>query len=302
MACGATTPHCSGAVCVAAPSCQFIASGCGPALNENCCSSTVVPGGTFNRSNMASYPATVSDFRLDKFEVSVGRFRQFVSAVVGGWKPAAGAGKHAHLNAGSGIAVSTGVFEPGWDTGWSAELPQSKAAWDTALACEAAAQTWTPSQSTGESFPINCISWYQAYAFCIWDGGFLPTETESNYAAAGGNEQRIFAWGANPVDDTYAVYCGSACLPLATGSKLPKGAGRWGHADLSGNVAEWALDYANPFPMPCANCASLTVNLQRRARNGFFHLSASNQLTSVGSSFVPASSGSIIGVRCARMP
>jgi sulfatase modifying factor 1 len=43
-------------------------------------------------------PAKVSTLRLDKYEVTVGRFRKFVDAWVGGWRPMAGEGKHAHLN------------------------------------------------------------------------------------------------------------------------------------------------------------------------------------------------------------
>jgi formylglycine-generating enzyme required for sulfatase activity len=42
--------------------------------------------------------------------------------------------------------------------------------------------------------PINCVTWHEAYAFCIWDGGFLPTEAEWELAASGG-EERVFPYG-----------------------------------------------------------------------------------------------------------
>jgi formylglycine-generating enzyme required for sulfatase activity len=125
-----------------------------------------VTGGTYNRSNDATYPATVSDFRLDKYEVTVGRFRKFVDAVVAGWRPAAGSGKHAHLNSGNGLANSgTGsTYEPGWDTAWNTELHASKATWDgsTSLACDATYQTWTASAGSNENEtrPLNCVNWY----------------------------------------------------------------------------------------------------------------------------------------------
>ncbi|MBM4364484.1 MAG: hypothetical protein FJ104_17530, partial [Deltaproteobacteria bacterium] len=75
---------CIAGACVAPPSCQDLPSSCGPAGDESCCASPRVTGGTYNRVNDATYPATVSDFRLDRFEVTVGRFRRFVAAVVGG--------------------------------------------------------------------------------------------------------------------------------------------------------------------------------------------------------------------------
>jgi formylglycine-generating enzyme required for sulfatase activity len=65
-----------------------------------------VTGGTFYRSNDADSEATIAGFRLDKYEVTVGRFRNFVDAVVSGWRPAAGAGKHTHLNGGQGLTNS----------------------------------------------------------------------------------------------------------------------------------------------------------------------------------------------------
>jgi formylglycine-generating enzyme required for sulfatase activity len=41
-----------------------------------------------------------------------------------------------------------------------------------------------------ERLPIICVNWCEAYAFCIWDGGFLQSETEWKYAASGGSKQR----------------------------------------------------------------------------------------------------------------
>src|SRR5262249_15158672 len=76
---------------------------CGPNANESCCASLVVDGGRFARDEGHSAYATVSTFRLDRFEVTVGRFRRFVTAVRRGWSPDAGAGKHFHLDGGRGL-------------------------------------------------------------------------------------------------------------------------------------------------------------------------------------------------------
>jgi hypothetical protein len=73
-------------------------------------------GGPIDEAN----PATVSSFNLDKYLVTVGRFRQFVHAWNGGagWLPAPGSGKHTHLNGGQGLVVEPSdagtVYEPGW--------------------------------------------------------------------------------------------------------------------------------------------------------------------------------------------
>jgi formylglycine-generating enzyme required for sulfatase activity len=76
-----------------------------------------VEGGPFHRSydgvttnpdySSRSYPATVTDFRLDKYEVTVGRFRKFKAAWDAGWRPSAGAGKHEHLNLNFALAQAS---------------------------------------------------------------------------------------------------------------------------------------------------------------------------------------------------
>src|SRR5580704_6839465 len=55
-------------------------------------------------------------------------------------------------------------------------------------------ETWTETAGSSENLPITEAHWYAAYAFCIWDGGFLPSEAEWNYAAAGGSDQRAYPW------------------------------------------------------------------------------------------------------------
>jgi formylglycine-generating enzyme required for sulfatase activity len=84
-----------------------------------------VSGGTFYRTytndgsgaqNTAD-PATISDFRLDKYLVTVGRFRNFVAAwdQGSGYTPDVGSGKHTHLSGGKGLADSgaPGDYEAG---------------------------------------------------------------------------------------------------------------------------------------------------------------------------------------------
>jgi formylglycine-generating enzyme required for sulfatase activity len=265
---------------------------CGPSGTESCCASPLVTGGTFSRGYdgfMSSsygytdpkYRATVADFRLDRYEVTVGRYRGFVGAALGGWRPPPGSGKHAHLS-GGGLTTESGT-EPGWNAVWNSNFPSTQAAWESAYLgrCGSGGTSWTSTPSTKERFPITCVNWYQAVAFCIWDGGFLPSEAEWNYAAAGGAEQRAFPWstafppGSLAISSANAVYCGTDCyVTRSVGSKSPAGDGRWGQADLAGNVLEWMLDGNDIEPLgpyhdtSCTNCAYLSSGAWKVLRGG----------------------------------
>ena len=50
------------------------------------------------------------------------------SGAVAGWLPAAGSGKHAHLNGGEGLTDTGGGFETGWDAAdWNGLLATTSA-------------------------------------------------------------------------------------------------------------------------------------------------------------------------------
>jgi formylglycine-generating enzyme required for sulfatase activity len=261
-------------------------------------------GGTFYRSydgvtyTDKSYPATVSDFRLDRFEITVGRFRRFVAAY-----------SRDMISAGVGRNPNN-PSDPGWDTAWNASLPADAAALQTDVQCSSAYQTWTATAGSNENMPIVCLDWYTALAFCIWDGGRLPTEAEWNYAAAGGSEQRVYPWSSPPgnatIDCSYANFnggCSAAVAPKSVGTESPKGDGKYGQADLAGNAWEWILDwYGIPYPNPCMDCADTTAATGRVLRGGDLAYGYLYQSSSYRFSNAPGFHGGDYGARCVRSP
>jgi formylglycine-generating enzyme required for sulfatase activity len=261
----------------------------------------MVPGGTVALD--ASHTATVSDYELDKYEVTVGRFRAFVDAWVGGWRPEPGSGKHTHLSGGTGLSNGSDGYEPGWDTAWSASLASTTLDWDANLSCSGKYQSWTSSAAGNERRPINCATWFEMAAFCTWDGGFLPSEAEWQYAAAGGSENRLYPWGAAEPMNTLAVFCGGSCESSENVGSHPDGNGRWGHSDLAGNVWEWALDgYQTPYPLSMTTNYANMMSMGRVIRSGSFSGSASDLLTSLRSGLAPSVRNFDLGARCARVP
>ncbi|MFH0900444.1 MAG: SUMF1/EgtB/PvdO family nonheme iron enzyme [Pseudomonadota bacterium] len=300
---GSGIPNVCGETGGSFPSCVGLAATCGPAGTGDCCETLLVPGGTYDRGNNPDYPATVSDFMLDRYEITVGRFRKFVEAGMGTHAnpPIAGSGAHPLIEG------------SGWDSAWDTRLPADTAALKTAVRCDSTYQTWTDTAGANESLPMNCLDWYDAFAFCAWDGGRVPTEAEWNYAAAGGNEQREYPWGSTTPDGTYAVYdClgdGSAADTcafsdvLVVGSRSSKGDGRWGQTDLAGSMWEWTLDWYNStYPTPCVDCANLALASYRSIRGGGFVNFADSLASSYRYVITPSSRYFNYGGRCARTP
>jgi sulfatase modifying factor 1 len=298
-------------------------SDCGAKGNESCCTTKLVSGGEFQRNNDSAtlfdteHPATVSDVRLDRYEVSVGRFRRFISAVVDErWRPLVGTGKHQHLRGGRGVVTTDGGDEAGWNGAWSDLLATTRDEWTTRLRCDLVSYDFTFDDVFGsDTKPITCVTWFEAAAFCIWDNGFLPTEAEWGYAASGGGGaggQRFYPWSSPPAESSLACEQAnhrSADLECQSrgaqdvGASSPQGDGAFGQADLAGNAWEWTLDaFVATFTVPCVDCVQVASVRERVIRGGGFNdgaywLANTNRLYADETKREAS-----LGFRCARSP
>ncbi len=277
----------------------------------SCCDASIVPGGSLpmgrsqggtdaygagSSDELPEHTVTVAAFALDTFEVTVGRFRQFVGHF-DGTPPAVDAGAH-HL-----------IPNSGWRAEWNASLATSQAALIANLKCSPTDQTWTDSPDTHEGMAQNCVSWFEAFAFCAWDGGYLPTEAEWEYAAAGGSDNRLYPWGSDDPSANTALANDSlsdASALVAVGSH-PSGNGKWGHRDLAGGMFEWIFDWYNAAwysggGASCGNCANTEDGSFRGLRGGSYLTGASFLRAAARLDDTPTNRDVNAGFRCARKP
>ena len=272
---------------------------CGLHTDQDCCAATAIPGGTYNRLNNAKWPATVSPFNLDVFEVTVGRFRAFLDAYPGS-RPAAGDGANPRIPG------------SGWQSSWNDTMPSDRAGLlarahcpsdDTQ--CHEEKASWNDSVGANEKLPMSVIDWYVAFAFCAWDGGRLSTDAEWNFAAAGGSQQRHFPWGSEAIDTSRAVYFDTPEGWRVPVGSVPSGAGRWGQLDLSGSRFEITLDHTgvsdSDIVVPCDDCADLTIDkFYIVARDISFYQGANWLAAETRLPSLPNGRYEALGVRCAR--
>jgi len=101
-------------------------------------------------------------------------------------------------------------------------------------------------------YPVNCINWHQAQAYCSWRGARLAYEVEWEKAARGGTREAHF-WGNSPANCQRAVMD-----PGKPGDSDSETDGCWrdlswpgnsfpanpiGMYDAIGGTSEWVMDW-----------------------------------------------------------
>ena len=118
---------------------------------------------------------------------------------------------------------------------------------------EATRHHYTPGVSTCNyghqergSFPMNCVTWNDAAAYCEWAGKVLPSEAQWEKAARGPSGN-VFPWGDTPLARDDAAI--RTEWPVASGS-YRRDRSFYGAKDMLGNVSEWVADLYSEYHLP----------------------------------------------------
>jgi formylglycine-generating enzyme required for sulfatase activity len=281
-----------------------------PLFDDEVCA----PGAAFVFGNadslMSDDKATVPErlvllppFRIDRFEVSVTRWREALAA--------------GFVSPDASPVVNDGPFP-------EAVVAQSDTRW-----C-----TYSSTHQNRESFPVTCVSWQAARAFCQFHGGDLPTEAQWEYVAqATGREAKTrYPWGnyapscdraifarlgTQAAQSNNADYCLTAGAPPgpaavdATAHAEGDVVASLGVAHLAGNVSELMVDTYYPFNAECLVGAPMVSPLcledgvsRHTVRGGQWSRSAEGtylgQRSQVSGTGPVNSNATYVGFRCTR--
>jgi formylglycine-generating enzyme required for sulfatase activity len=184
-----------------------------------------VPAGRFTMGSPSGDPkerpahiVQLDAYLIDKTEVTVGQFRRFVEAT-------------RYITEAERAGGADVWAEDAWDT-------KKDASWKK------------PYFEQSDDYPVTCVSWNDATAYCQWAGKRLPSEAEWEMAARG-HDGRNYPWGnaAADADGDYRCNAGPGkadaddYATTAPVGSYEIGASPYGLMDMAGNVTEWCADW-----------------------------------------------------------
>ena len=248
-----------------------------------------VPGGEFAMGSESFYPEErpvrrvgVDGFWIDERPVTVAEFRRFVKAT-GHVSVAERPLDPADYPDADPAALVPGalVFRP---SRGPVDLRDFRNWWSYVPGA-----TWErPEGPASDSYtrgrhPVTQVAYEDAQAYAAWAGKALPTEAEWEYAARGGLDGAVYAWGdefdagmANTWQGEFPWQRDGAPGTTPAGSYPPNG---YGLVDVTGNVWEWTCDEARAngaAQRPCCAPTEAGEHIPRRIIKGGSHLCAPN--------------------------
>jgi formylglycine-generating enzyme required for sulfatase activity len=250
-----------------------------------------------------SAPRTVRPFALDRFEVTVDRFYLFLMAYDAARFPRDDAG------------AQPGLPGSGWRREWSTDPKLMPPSADSLEKGITACGSWRGLDDA--QLPMHCVNWYVALAFCIWDGGRLPSEAEWAFAAMDGDAHRTFPWSIDSedrqIDQEHACYqdFDHEWDERKNVGERPAGAGAFGQQDLAGNVMEWVADgfqrelnldacTSEKSERALEDCLAQEVTSTRVQRGGSYASTEHDLLNTSRTNDIPVRKDATVGFRCAR--
>jgi formylglycine-generating enzyme required for sulfatase activity len=153
-----------------------------------------------------------------------------------------------------------------------------------------------------DNYPVNCVDWDQAAAFCDWAGGRLPSEAEWEYAARSAGQPNTYPWGEDPATCDLAVKAN--CTSIAPEPVCSKIAGNTAQdlCDMAGNVFEWTQDTWHDTYDGAPNDGSAWEGGNLRLIRGGDYQSDHIRMQTFwrGEKYEPIKNDLFLGLRCAR--
>jgi formylglycine-generating enzyme len=246
-----------------------------------------VPGGEFAMGSDAFYPeeapvrrAAVDGFWVDERPVTVAEFRRFVKAT--GHVTVA----ERELDPADYPDADPSALVPGSlvfrRTHGPVDLRDFRNWW-----AYVPGATWERPEGPGSDtytrgrHPVTQVAYEDAVAYAAWAGKALPSEAEWEYAARGGLDGAVFAWGdefdpalANTWQGEFPWQRVGRPGTTPAGAYPPNGYGLY---DVTGNVWEWTCDDAlgHASDAPCCGPDAAEA-IPRKVIKGGSHLCAPN--------------------------